>query len=99
MLAARTTDPISTTRGAPIRSDKLPHATLPAASATKPMVIAVDTPVTDHPVSLDMGRSRTGNENIAPTAIQPNNPPAATMIQRYPDLVIMNPRYDAFRTV
>ena len=37
---------------------------LPNAMARKPMVMALDTPVTDQPVSRAMGCSRTGSENI-----------------------------------
>jgi hypothetical protein len=51
------------------------------------MVMALDTPVTDHPVSREMGRRKTGSENMAPIAIQPNRPPAATITQRYLELV------------
>ena len=52
------------------------------AMARKPMVIALDTPVTDHPVSREMGKRKTGSENMAPMATQPNRPPAATITQR-----------------
>ena len=55
---------------------------LAKASARKPIVIAVETPVTDQPVSSEMGLSRTGSENIAPIATQPRRPPAATITQR-----------------
>ena len=43
---------------------------------------APDTPVIDHPVSCEMGRRKTGSENMAPIATQPNRPPAATITQR-----------------
>jgi hypothetical protein len=46
------------------------------------MVIALDTPVTDQPVSRATGWGRTGSENIAPIATQPNRPPAATITHR-----------------
>jgi hypothetical protein len=46
------------------------------------MVMAVDTPVTDQPVSREMGRRKTGSENMAPMATQPRTPPAATITQR-----------------
>jgi len=59
-----------------------PQAMLVSAMARKPMVMALDTPVTDQPVSCAMGRSRTGSENMPPTATQPNRPPAATITQR-----------------
>ena len=52
---------------------------LATASARKPIVIAVETPVADQPVSSAMGLSRTGSENIAPIATQPSRPPAATI--------------------
>ena len=57
---------------------------LAAAMARKPIVIAVDMPVTDQPVSCDIGRRRTGSENMAPTATatQPKRPPAATITPR-----------------
>jgi len=40
-------------------------------------------PVRDQPVACDIGCRNTGNENNAPIATQPINPPAATMTQRY----------------
>jgi hypothetical protein len=52
------------------------------AMERKPMVMALDTPVTDHPVSREIGRRKTGSENIAPIAMQPIRPPAATITQR-----------------
>jgi hypothetical protein len=76
------TDPISTTARGPNRSERLPQAMLPNAMARKPMVMALDTPVTDQPVSPAIGRSRTGSENIEPIATQPKRPPAATITQR-----------------
>jgi hypothetical protein len=81
-LAASTVEPVSTTRRGPKRSERLPHTMLPAAMARKPMVIAVEMPVTDQPVSCAIGSRKTGNENIAPTATQPSRPPAATITQR-----------------
>ena len=55
---------------------------LPNAMARKPMVIALDMPVTDQPVSRAMGCNRTGSENMAPIATQPKTPPAATITHR-----------------
>jgi hypothetical protein len=55
---------------------------LPNAMARKPKVMALDIPVMDHPVSREMGRRKTGSENIAPIATQPKRPPAATITQR-----------------
>jgi hypothetical protein len=55
---------------------------LPNAIARNPKVMALDTPVMDHPVSREMGRRKTGSENIAPIATQPKMPPAATITQR-----------------
>jgi hypothetical protein len=55
---------------------------LAKAIARKPIVMTVDTPVTDHPVSCEMGRRKTGSENIAPMATQLSKPPAATITQR-----------------
>ena len=56
---------------------------LVVAIARKAMVIALDTPVTDQPVSPVMAPRKTGKENIAPIATQPSTPPAVTMIHRY----------------
>ena len=46
------------------------------------MVIALETPVTDQPVSREIGSRNTGSENMAPMATQPSRPPAATITQR-----------------
>ena len=46
------------------------------------MVMALDTPVTDQPVSCAIGRRNTGSENMPPIATQPSTPPAATITQR-----------------
>src|SRR5579883_2330562 len=81
-LAAITTDPVSTTGSGPKRSDKVPQIMLLIAIARKPMVMALDTPVTDQPVSRAIGCSRTGSENMPPIATQPSKPPAATITQR-----------------
>jgi len=55
---------------------------LARASAKKPIVMALETPVTDHPVSREIGSRKTGSENMAPMATQPRRPPAATITQR-----------------
>jgi hypothetical protein len=55
---------------------------LATAMATKPIVMAPDTPVTDQPVSREMGKRKTGSENMAPMATQLSKPPAATITQR-----------------
>ena len=60
------------------------------AIARKPIVMALDTPVTDQPVSRDMGTRKTGSENMAPIATQLSKPPAATITQRYEELVILS---------
>jgi hypothetical protein len=52
------------------------------AMARKPMVMALDMPVTDQPVSRAIGCKNTGSENMPPIATQPSKPPAATMTQR-----------------
>ena len=39
------------------------------------MVMALDTPVTDQPVSCVIGRRNTGSENMPPIATQPSTPP------------------------
>jgi hypothetical protein len=39
-------------------------------------------PLTDQPVSCDIGLRKTGSENIAPIATQPKRPPAATITHR-----------------
>jgi hypothetical protein len=81
-LAAKIVDPITTIRRGPKRSDRLPQAMLANAIARKPIVMALDTPVTDHPVSREIGKRKTGSENMAPMATQPRRPPAAIMTQR-----------------
>ena len=80
--AAKIPDPISTIGRGPKRSDRFPQMVLPNAIARNPKVMALDTPVMDHPVSRDMDRRKTGSENIAPIATQPKRPPAATITQR-----------------
>ena len=81
-LTARLIAPVMTIARGPNRSERLPQAMLPNAMARKPMVMALDTPVTDQPVSRAMGCSRTGSENIDPMATQPRRPPAATITHR-----------------
>ena len=80
--AAKTLDPISTIKRGPKRSDKFPQTMLPTAMARKPKVMALDMPVIDQPVSREMGRRKTGSENMAPMATQPKTPPAATITHR-----------------
>ena len=63
-LAASTTDPVSTTGSGPNRSDSVPQTMLANAIARKPMVMALETPVTDQPVSRAIGRRNTGSENM-----------------------------------
>ena len=53
------------------------------------MVMALDTPVTDQPVSRAIGCRNTGSENMPPIATQLIKPPAATITQRYEELVIL----------
>ena len=65
-----------------MRSARVPQAMLAKAKARKAIVMALDTPATDHPVSREIGVNKTGSENIAPMATHPSNPPAATIIQR-----------------
>ncbi|MCY1307237.1 hypothetical protein D9M70_571440 [compost metagenome] len=81
-LTARSTEPMSTIGRAPQRSERLPQAMLAKAIARKPMVMALETPVTDQPVSREIGSRKTGSENMAPIAKQPSRPPAATITQR-----------------
>ena len=81
-LASKTIEPVRTTRRGPKRSAIFPHTMLASAMAMKPIVIAVETPLTDHPVSREIGRRKTGSENMAPIATQPSRPPAATITQR-----------------
>src|SRR5882757_6268148 len=92
-LAASTVDPVSTTGRGPQRSDSVPQAMLQHAIAKKPIVIALDTPATDQPVSCTIDCNRTGNENIEPMATQPSVPPAATITQRYRDCSISTLRF------
>src|SRR3569833_3089155 len=54
-LSASTVDPVSTTGSGPNRSDSVPQAMLVKAIARKPIVIAVEMPVTDQPVSFAIG--------------------------------------------
>jgi hypothetical protein len=44
--------------------------------------MALETPVTDQPVSRAIGCNSTGRENIDPIATQPKSPPAATITHR-----------------
>ncbi len=81
-LAASTTEPVSTTGRGPTRSDRVPQTMLAKAIARKPIVMALEMPVTDQPVSCAIGRRNTGSENMAPIATQPSRPPAATITQR-----------------
>src|ERR1700728_4502765 len=55
-VMASTIDPVSTTGSGPNRSDSVPQIMLVNAMARKPIVIALDTPVTDPPVSCAIGR-------------------------------------------
>jgi hypothetical protein len=52
------------------------------AMARKPIVMALDMPVTDQPVSRAIGCKNTGSENMPPIATHPSKPPAATITQR-----------------
>src|SRR5204862_3050092 len=81
-LAASTIEPVSTTGSGPSRSDSVPQAMLVKAIARKPIVMALDTPATDQPVSRVIGWRNTGSENMPPIATQPSRPPAATITQR-----------------
>src|SRR5882757_1377665 len=92
-LTASTADPVSTTGRGPQRSDSVPQAMLQHAIAKKPIVIALDTPATDQPVSRTIGCNRTGSENVDPMATQPSVPPAATITQRYRDCSISTLRF------
>jgi hypothetical protein len=76
------TEPVSTTGNGPNRSDNVPQIMLVQAIARKPIVIALDMPVTDQPVSRAIGCRNTGSENMPPIATQPSKPPAATITQR-----------------
>jgi hypothetical protein len=60
----------------------------------------------DQPVSREIGRTKTGSENMAPIARHPSTPPAATITQRYCDLIVALPlsgfpvkRFDGLRPV
>jgi hypothetical protein len=65
-----------------MRSASVPQAMLANAMARKAIVMALDTPATDQPVSREIGRRKTGSENIEPIATQLIRPPAATITQR-----------------
>jgi len=47
------------------------------------MVIALEIPARDHPVSTDIGCKYTANENIAPIPTHVISAPAPTITQRY----------------
>src|SRR6478752_2336780 len=81
-LSDSTIDPVSTTGSGPYLSVAVPQAMLVKAIARKPIVIALEMPVTDQPVSLAIGWRNTGSENMPPIATQPSKPPAATITQR-----------------
>ncbi len=81
-LTAITIEPDSTTGSGPKRSDSVPQIMLQNAIARNPIVMALEMPATDQPVSRAIGCSSTGSENMPPMATQPNRPPAATMTQR-----------------
>src|SRR6476660_10256199 len=81
-LSASTVEPVSTTGRAPNLSDSVPQAMLVKAMARKPMVIALEMPVTDQPVSFVIGCRNTGSENMPPMGTQLSRPPAATIAQR-----------------
>src|SRR4051794_25961240 len=70
-LAPRMAEPVSTTGGGPKRSDNEPQPMLTRADAMNPMVMALETPVWDQPVSWEIGSSKTGSENMVPMAMQP----------------------------
>ncbi len=48
----------------------------------KSSVMALEMPVRDQPVPVDIGSRNTGSENIAPTATQVIKAPMATSSQR-----------------
>src|SRR6185437_1902007 len=53
-LIAITVDPVSTTGSGPYRSDRVPQIMLVKAMARKPIVMALEMPATDQPVSCAM---------------------------------------------
>jgi len=55
LIVRATTAAVSTTGNGPHRSDSVPQAMLQHAIARKPIVIALDTPATDQPVSRTIG--------------------------------------------
>lgn len=58
----------------------------------KSMVIALEIPARDHPVSIDIGCKYTASENIAPIPTHVISAPAPTITQRY-DRPTLNPPY------
>src|ERR1700744_2277213 len=76
--------PASRTIRGPNRSISMPQPKLATPMARKLNVIASEIAVRDQPVATDIGSRNTGSEKIEPIAIQPMNPPAATITQRYP---------------
>ena len=55
---------------------------LPKAMAKNPMVMALEMSVRDQPVASTIGVMKIGRANMAPMAMQPRKPPAATITQR-----------------
>ena len=65
----------------PKRSLSAPQPKAAKPIARKSMVMAVEMPVRDQPVSADMGCRNTASENIEPMLTQVISAPAATTIQ------------------
>ena len=79
--------PASATMRAPNRSLSAPHMKPARPIARKSKVIALEIPVRDQPVAADIGCRNTASENIAPMATQPISAPAATITQRYEEIM------------
>jgi hypothetical protein len=79
--APSSTAPDSTTIRVPQRSLSAPQAKAATAIARKSMVMAVEMPVRDQPVSADIGCRNTARENIEPMATQVISAPTPTTTQ------------------
>jgi len=86
------TAPLNTTGRVPILSLAAPQPNPAIPIVRKSMVIALEIPARDHPVSTDIGCKYTASENIAPIPTHVISAPAPTITQRY-DKPRSNPPY------
>ena len=76
------TAPLNTTGRVPILSLAAPQPKPAIPIVRKSMVIALEIPARDHPVSTDIGCKYTASENIAPIPTHVISAPAPTITQR-----------------